>query len=183
MELTIESLQDKIPASAYELLTTEDYMALPLPEETDIAKAYDTIAPPYSSYLWIPVSQRNFTEQEMKDIKSCVVVPSEYGVSMKFEFIDGKERFIPCGNSPLFKEGQEWSPKDLKIIELRKVDEKIAVFRVVPVSQSVTIKKFQLSSEEYKWRTEVSGKLIEKYYDLLKRDGKKINIFKYLRLY
>lgn len=184
MEFTIESLQDKIPASMYELLTTEDYMRLPLPEEADVDTAYAVIGPHDFPCHWTPVSQRNLTEEEIKAVKCGKVVASEYGLSMQFILSKGGTSCIPCGNYQLFEEGQKWHPQDLKIIELRKYDEDVSIWRIAPAVQYVEIKEYPyMSLEEYKLRSEVSGKIIGRYNDLLRRDGKKINIFKYLRLY
>lgn len=184
MKFTIESLQDKIPASVYKLLTTEDYMALPLPEEADVDTAYAVIGPPDFPCPWTPVSQRNLTEEEIKAVKCCKVVASEYGLSMQFTLSKGGTSYIPCGNYRFFKEGQKWHPQDLNIIELRKYDKDVSIWRIAPAFQYVEIKEYSyMSLKEYKLRSEVSGKIIGRYNNLLRRDGKKINIFKYLHLY
>lgn len=183
MEFTIESLQDKIPASVYELLTTEDYMNLPLPEEADIDKAHSVIAPPHVPNGWYPVRQRPLVKEEIEAVNSCTVVESEFGLSVKFELTNGKIRYIPCGNYPLFKVDQEWHPEDLQLIELEKYDNDHAIWRVAPITQHVDTFVFLMSKEEFKFREQTFGKILNRYYSLMKRDGKKINIFKYLRLY
>lgn len=184
MEFTIESLHDKIPASVYELLTAKNYMTLPLPEEADVDIAYAVIGPHDLPCHWTPISQRTFTEEEIKAVNSCKVVANDYGLSMQFTLNKGGTPSIPCGNYQLFEEGQEWHPQDLKIIELRKYDEDISIWRIAPAVQYVEIKEYSyMSHEEYKLRTETSSKIIWRYNDLLRRDGKKVNIFKYLRLY
>ena len=184
MEFTIESLQDKIPASVYELLTAESYMDFPLPEEADIDVAYAFIAPLDFPYHWTPISQRTLTEEEIKAVKCCKITASKYGLSMQFILSKGGVKFIPCANCQLFEEGQQWNPMDLKLIELRKCDEDASIFRVVPAAQYVEIKEYPyMPHEEYKLRTEVSSEIIRRYNYLLRRDGKKVNIFKYLRPY
>lgn len=184
MEFTIESLRDKIPASVYELLTAESYMDLPLPEEADIDTAYAIIAPLDFPCHWTPIGQRTLTEEEIKAVKNCKVVADKYGLSMQFKLNKGGTSSIPCANYQLFDEGQQWNPMDLKLIELRKYDEDTSIFRVVPAAQYVEIKEYPyMPHGEYKLRTEVFSEIIRRYNYLLRRDGKKVNIFKYLRLY
>lgn len=184
MEFTIESLRDKIPASVYRLLTTEDYMVLPLPEEADVDTAHAVISPPDIPTHWIPVKQKVLTEEEIKTIANCTVVASDYGLSMKFNLVDGRTSYVVCGDYHLFKEGQEWYPWDLKLIELTKYGEDATLWRVVPVTHHVEMKEFPyMSQDEYILREQIFGKILHRYYDLLIRDGKKVNIFKYLRPY
>lgn len=184
MEFTIESLKDKIPVRVYELLTAENYMVLPLPEEADIDCAHAVISPHDVPTHWTPVSQRSLTEEEIKAIKSCTVVPTAYGMSMKFELNNGKISYIPCGNYHLFKEGQEWYSWDLKLIELMKYGEDATLWRVVPITHHVEMKEFPyMSQDEYSLREQTFGKILHRYNDLLRREGKEVNIFKYLKLY
>lgn len=187
MELRIEDLRDRISDSVYNLLTTDDYMSLPTPDEADIDCAHSVIIPYDIPYSWVPVLEINLEKKERVRIRKCTVVSSEYGLSMKFEFIKGKGNtyYIPCGNYPAFKEGQEWYPRDLKIVELRKYGEDGSIYRVAPADQYIEIASFPNKSycDEYTYRTDVFWKILSRYQDLLKRDGKKVNIFKYLRLY
>lgn len=182
MEFTIKSLQDKIPASVYELLTTEDYMSLPIPKEEDIDKAHSIISPPHIPNGWFPVSQRHLTEEEIKAVKSCTVVKSDFGLSMEFKLTNEEVKYIPCGNIPLFETGQEWHPKNLKLIELGKYGEDTTIWRIAPITKHVDV-RVNISKEEYILREKTFGEMLHRYYDLMKRDGKKISIFKYLRLY
>ena len=185
MELRIEDLRDRISDSVYNLLIADDYMSLPTPDEADIDCAHAVIIPYDIPYNWVPVLERSLIKEEKRMIKRCTVVAAEYGLSMKFELTDGNIRYIQCGNYPAFKEGQEWYPRALKIVELRKYGEDNTIYRVAPADQHIEIASFPNESyyDEYTYRTDVFWKIWSRYQDLLKRDGKKVNILKYLRLY
>lgn len=182
MEFTIEMLQDKIPASVYELLTTEDHMSFPLPEEKDIDEAYAFISPAYIPCGWHAISQRPLTKEEISAVKCCTIVESQYGLSMRFDLTDKKPSHVPCGNSNSFEAGQEWKAEDLSIVEMEREGEEFTIFRVMPITERVDIWNDEFKNER-KQREDISGLMLHRYHDIIRRDGKKISIFKYLRAY
>lgn len=70
---------------------------------------------------WTVKEIRNFTAEEKARVSSATVVPSEYGLSVKFSLNSGGYSYIPLSNSSSLTQGEAVNLNTAKIIILEKV--------------------------------------------------------------
>lgn len=180
---SLEMLEGKIPSSIYALLMSDDPMNLPDCSEEDWDKAHEYLCPDIPTG-WQITDEREFSELEQMATESCIVVPSQFGLSMRFNFAEGEPTCIPCSSTHAFKEGEEWYIGDLKLLFLSRFGEKQTICRVAPIWQKVKIATFpDIHEDEYMFRTSAWSKIAPVRWAQLKRQGKKIDVFRYLKLY
>ena len=71
----------------------------------------------YPISCWTVVKEREFTENELKSIKEAKVIPSKFGMSVCFMFVNGN-RYIPLEPVAAVNLGDRLKPENLKLIEL-----------------------------------------------------------------
>lgn len=67
---------------------------------------------------WTEVNSRKFTPEECKSVQGCSVVPSQYGKSVCFLFVNGK-RYIPLEPTATVAVGDTLAVDKLKIVALK----------------------------------------------------------------
>ena len=79
---------------------------------------------------WEVVNTRNFNSEEIADVKSAVVVPSEYGNSVRFLKTNGSVVFIPLSTESSLVVGEHFDVTTGKLLTLAKPGEE-NIFRVI----------------------------------------------------
>ena len=91
--------------------------------------------------------------------------------------------FIPCSSDSSFVAGRYCSINDLKILTLRKLGSP-DIYRVTNIDQQVKVVDYpDIPNEEYELRNTAWNKISPIMRAQLKRQGKKIDVFRYLKLY
>lgn len=79
---------------------------------------------------WDVVNTRNFNSEEIADVESAVVVPSEYGNSVRFCKTNGSVVFIPLSTESSLVVGEPFDVTTGKLLTLAKPGEE-NIFRVI----------------------------------------------------
>lgn len=79
---------------------------------------------------WDVVNTRSFNSEEIADIESAVVVPSEYGNSVRFIKTNGSVVFIPLSTESSLVVGEPFDVTTGKLLTLAKPGEE-NIFRVI----------------------------------------------------
>lgn len=72
---------------------------------------------------WVLKETRDFTEEELQNVESAIVVPSQYGNSVCFTMVGGNQKFLPLSTTSTLGVGDNVNMAKAKLITLGKPGE------------------------------------------------------------